>query len=118
MKLAMTVTHPEQPEQDLLRRNFVLDAAVLHKMRDLGIACIFVDYPGLEDLGKHLAPNLSPERQALYTKVKETFATFQRDAAPAVNFADYYSTTRDFITTILQNGRQPSYLDELSIRLG
>ena len=118
MKLAMTVTHPQQPEQDLLRRNFVLDAAVLHKMRDLGIPCVFVDYPGLEDLDKHLAPTLSPERQALYVKVKETFTTFQRDAAPAVNFADYYTATRDFITTILQNGRHPVYLDELSIRLG
>jgi len=39
MKLAMTVTHPEQPEQDLLRRNFVLEQPVLDRMRALGIAC-------------------------------------------------------------------------------
>lgn len=118
MKLAMTVTHPEQPEQDLLRRNFVLDQAVLDKMRGLGIVCIFVDYPGLEDLDKHLAPNLSPERQALYTKVKTSFTEFQTGAAPTVNFVDYYAATRDFIAAILQNGRNPIYLDELSARLG
>jgi HD-GYP domain-containing protein (c-di-GMP phosphodiesterase class II) len=118
MKLAMTVTHPEHPDQDLLRRNFVLDQAVLDKMRSLGIACLFVDYPGLEDLDKHLAPNLSPERQALYTKVRTTLSEFQRDAAPTVNFVDYYAATRDFVAAILQNGRNPIYLDELSSRLG
>jgi hypothetical protein len=118
MKLAMTVTHPEQPEQDLLRRNFILDQAVLDKMRSLGIACIFVDYPGLEDLDKHLAPNLSPERQAMYAKVKTSFSEFQTGATPTVNFVDYYAATRDFIATILQNGRNPIYLDELSARLG
>jgi hypothetical protein len=118
MKLAMTVTHPEQPEQDLLRRNFVLEQPVLDRMRALGIACIFVDYPGLEDLDKHLAPNLSPERLALYTKVKTSFTEFQTNASPTVNFKDYYSATRDFIATLLQNGKNPIYLDELSARLG
>jgi hypothetical protein len=118
MKLAMTVTHPEQPEQDLLRRNFVLEQPVLDRMRALGITCIFVDYPGLEDLDKHLAPNLSPERQALYTKVKTSFTEFQTGASPTVNFVDYYAATRDFIASILQNGKNPIYLDELSSRLG
>lgn len=118
MKLAMTVTHPEQPEQDLLRRNFVLEQPVLDRMRALGIACIYVDYPGLEDLDKHLAPNLSPERLALYTKVKTSFTECQANAAPTVNFKDYYAATRDFIATLLQNGKNPIYLDELSARLG
>ena len=118
MKLAMTVTHPEQPEQDLLRRNFVLEQPVLDRMRALGVSCIFVDYPGLEDLDKHLAPNLSPERLALYTKVKTSFTECQTNAAPTVNFKDYYSATRDFIATLLQNGKNPIYLDELSARLG
>src|SRR5579885_2121333 len=105
MTLAMTVTHPEHPEQDLLRRGFVLDQPV--------IGCIFVDYPGLDDLDKFLAPNRSPERQALYSKVKSTFTECQRESNPTVDFGDYYSSTRDFITTLLSNGRNPIYLDEL-----
>jgi hypothetical protein len=118
MTLAMTVTHPEHPEQDLLRRGFVLDAPVLARMTTLGIGCLFVDYPGLDDLDKFLAPNLSPARQVLYSKVKSTFTQCQRAASPSVNFADYYSSTRDFITTLLDSGRNPIYLDELSTSLG
>jgi hypothetical protein len=118
MTLAMTVTHPEHPEQDLLRRGFVLDQAVIQRMGTLGIGCLFVDYPGLDDLDKFLAPNLSPERQALYSKVKSTFTDCQRAASPTVDFADYYSSTRDFITTLLNGGRNPIYLDELSTSLG
>jgi hypothetical protein len=118
MKLAMTVTHPDHPEQDLLRRNFVLDAAVIAKMTSLGIGYVFVDYPGLDDLDKHLAPNLSPERQAMFTRVKSTLAAFQRDASPSVDFTSYYDTTRDFIGALMNNGRNPIYLDQLSARLG
>jgi len=118
MTLAMTVTHPEHPEQDLLRRGFVLDQAVISRMQFLGIGCIFVDYPGLDDLDKFLAPNLSAERQTLYSKVKTTFTECQRAASPTVDFNDYYSSTRDFITTLLSNGRNPIYLDELSTSMG
>lgn len=118
MTLAMTVTHPEHPEQDLLRRGFVLDQPVISRMHMLGIGCIFVDYPGLDDLDKFLAPNLSAERQALYSKVKSTFTQCQQAASPTVDFGDYYSSTRDFITTLLSNGRNPIYLDELSTSLG
>jgi HD-GYP domain-containing protein (c-di-GMP phosphodiesterase class II) len=118
MTLAMTVTHPDHPEQDLLRRNFVLDQAVIDKMRHLGIGHIFVDYPGLDDLDKYLAPTLSPERQALYQQVKKGFNAFQKANSPILDFDDYYKGTRDFITTLLSNGRNPIYLDELSTRMG
>jgi hypothetical protein len=118
MKLAMTVTHPEHPGQELLRRNFVLDDAVLRKMRELGVQHLFVDYPGLEDLDRHLAPNLSPERQALYSNMRSTMTDLERSREPSVNFHDYYDATRDFISTLLQNGRNPIYLDEMSARLG
>jgi HD-GYP domain-containing protein (c-di-GMP phosphodiesterase class II) len=118
MALAMTVTHPEHPEQDLLRRGFILDQPVISRMHMLGIGCIFVDYPGLDDLDKFLAPNLSAERQVLYSKVKSTFTECQRETNPTVDFGDYYSSTRDFITTLLSNGRNPIYLDELSTSLG
>ena len=118
MKLAMTVTHPEHPEQELLRRNFVLDDPVLAKMRELAIPCVYIDYPGLEDLDKHLAPNLSTERQAIFANIKSSMSAFERAASPTVSFGDYYTATRDFVTLLMLNGRHPIYLDELSSRLG
>ena len=118
MKLAITVTHPDNPAQELLRRNFIVDNAVLDRMRAIGVTSLFVDYPGLEDLDRHLAPYLSPERQVLYQQVKTSLADFQRSASPTADFTDYYTATRDFISALLQNGRNPIFLDEMSVSLG
>jgi hypothetical protein len=118
MQLAMNVAHPENPEQDLLKRGFMLDTVVLAKLRAMGVEAIYVDYPGLEDLDKHLAPTLSPERQKMYKQVKATIAAVQKTARPTVGFADYYSATRDFIMTLLQSGQHPIFLDQISARMG
>src|SRR5436189_1897524 len=38
----------------------------------LNVRAVFVDFPGLDDLDKHLAPRLSPERQVVYDKIKKS----------------------------------------------
>jgi HD-GYP domain-containing protein (c-di-GMP phosphodiesterase class II) len=118
MRLAMPVTHPDNPAQELLRKGFALDAAVLERLRDLAVRWVYVDYPGLEDLDRHLAATLSPERRTLYGQVKASLNHFQRAADPQVDYWDYYSTTRDFIATLVANGPNPIYVDELSKTLG
>ncbi len=52
MRLAMPVCHPDNPRQELLRKGFALDAPVLQRLRELNVAWIYVDYPGLEDLDR------------------------------------------------------------------
>jgi hypothetical protein len=118
MRLAMPVRHPEHPDQELLRRGFVLDKPVQARLRELGIRWIYVDYPGLQDLDRHLAATLSPERQTLYCHLKASLSHFEQTAAPSVDYWDYYSTTRDFLTTLLANGPHPLYLEHLSRDLG
>src|SRR4051794_6260562 len=105
MKLALAVSNPQCPDQGLLRSGFILTQAVVDRMRSLEIEAIFVDYPGLEELDKYLAPNLSPERQKLFGQLKTTLSAFQKSATPVVNFASYVDSTKDFITTLLMNGR-------------
>jgi hypothetical protein len=114
----MPVTHPDNPQQELLRRGFALDAAVLARLRELAVRWIYVDYPGLEDLDRHLAASLSPERQALYVQVKASLHQFEHAADPQVDYWDYYATTRDFIATLVGNGPNPIYIDQLSTNLG
>jgi len=118
MRLAVNIHHPENPAQDLLRRGFVLDKKVIGRLRGLGIDTLYVDYPGLEDLDRHLAPFLSPVRQQLYTQIKATIAAVQKTAKPTVGFADYYFATREFLFTLMQQGEHPVYLEVLSSRLG
>jgi hypothetical protein len=118
MRLAMPVTHPDNPQQELLRKGYALDAAVLERLRELDVRWVYVDYPGLEDLDAYLAASLSPERQALYGQLKTSMGAFQRAASPSIDYWDYHAATRAFLTTLLSNGPHPIYLDQLSRGLG
>jgi HD-GYP domain-containing protein (c-di-GMP phosphodiesterase class II) len=114
MKLVMAVSHPEHPDQELLKPGYILDQTVLAKLRSLGVLQIFVDYPDLADLDRHLLPHLSPARQVVYSQIKNTISAIQKTVRPTVGFSDYYSSTRDLILTLLQQGDNLIFLDILS----
>lgn len=117
MSLAAPVANPEQPGQYLLKRGYILEQAVIKRLLDLGIGQIFVDYPGLDDLDRHLMANLSPARQVMYNQIKKGIAQSQKNAHAAISYNDYYETTRDLITTLLQQGPHPVFMDQVS-RMG
>ncbi len=117
MKLAAPVAHPVQHDQILLKSGYILEAEVLLRLRDLGTTILFVDYPGLEDLDRHLAVYLSPDRQQMFRQIKQAIAASEQSTRPTVPYADYYATTRGMITTLLTQGRNPVYLDLMG-RLG
>jgi HD-GYP domain-containing protein (c-di-GMP phosphodiesterase class II) len=118
MRLVMTVIHPQQPDQELLKPGFVLDEAVIDRLRTLGVGCVYIDYPDLSELDRYLRPHLSPARQAIYDQIRSTIAAVQKTARPTVSFADYYAATRELIVTLLQNGEHPIYMDILWQRMG
>lgn len=118
MRLAVAITHPDKPSHELLRPGFALTAEAIAQLRDLGIAFIYVDYPGLEDLDRYFAVHLSTARQAVYQQIKATIEAVQRTTKLVAGFADYYATTRDLIQTLLDQSRQPCYVEMLSARLG
>lgn len=118
MVLAANVPHPEDPEQDLLKAGFVLDAPVLARLADLGIDSLYIDYPDLRELDQILLPSLSPARQLLYKQIKATIAAVQKTAKPTVGFADYYVAVRELVLTLMQVGEHPVYVELLASRLG
>jgi HD-GYP domain-containing protein (c-di-GMP phosphodiesterase class II) len=118
MKLAVAVTHPEHPEQDLLRAGFDLRPEIITRLRDMGVEMVYVDYPGLEDLDRHMAACLSPARQQVYTQIRDTIAAVQKTAQPTVTFPDYYSATRELVLTLMQQGQNAIYLDQMSGTMG
>lgn len=118
MSLAAPVAHPEHPGQDLLKRGYILQSAVIKRLTDLGIGCLFVDYPGLDDLDRHLMANLSPARQTMYGQIKKAIGQSQKNAHAAISYSDYYDTTRDLITTLMEQGQHPIFLDQMSRMAG
>jgi HD-GYP domain-containing protein (c-di-GMP phosphodiesterase class II) len=118
MRLAMNVNHPEQPEHDLLKAGFELQADIIARLRGLGIETIYVDYPDLADLDKHMAAYLSPARQQVYSQMRATIAAVQKQAKPTVAFPDYYASTRELILTLMQQGQHAIYIDQMSGKMG
>lgn len=114
MTLAMPVAHPDHPEQDLLKAGYVLEGDVVKRMTELGVLMLYVDYPGLDDLDKHITVNLSPARQKLYSQIKETVVSNQRRTKPAVSYGDYYTNTRELILTLMCQGQHPVYVEHMA----
>jgi HD-GYP domain-containing protein (c-di-GMP phosphodiesterase class II) len=112
--LAAPVANPEQPDQTLLNRGYTLQPAVIQRLKDLGIDYVFIDFPGLDDLDKLLAPQLSPERQKIYTQIKKTIETVQRSAKPVIAFSDYYNATHDMICTLMGQGTNPLFMEQMA----
>jgi HD-GYP domain-containing protein (c-di-GMP phosphodiesterase class II) len=118
MTLAAPVQSAEDPEIELLKAGYVLEDTVLERMREIGIRNIFVAYPPLHDLDRHLDPLLSEPRRQMYAQIKHAFAAAQGYLQPVdVAFTDYYMSVRELVLTLLAQGRHPIYLDQLS-RLG
>jgi len=118
MKLAVTVTHPGQPDQDLLKAGFELREDVIARLREMGVEVVYVDYPDLADLDKHMAAFLSPARRQIYCQIRDTIAAVQKTAKPTVAFPDYYSSTRELVLTLMQQGQNAIYLDQMCGKLG
>jgi HD-GYP domain-containing protein (c-di-GMP phosphodiesterase class II) len=114
MKLAAPVLHPDNPAQPLLRSGYALEGAIIRRMADMGIAFIYVEYPELDSLDRHLAIYLSPARQAIYRDIKCSIARVQKQTRPAISYSAYCETTRQVIDTLLTQGQNPIYLDQMS----
>ncbi len=114
MRLAAPVLHPERPGQELLRQGYSLEPPVIERLREIGVEFIYVEYPALESLDRHLAVYLSPARQNLLKQIRGAIARSQKETHPAISYDDYCSTTRELITTLLTQGQNPVYLDQMS----
>lgn len=114
MTLATPVADPEHPGRELLRRGYRLERPIIHRLKSIGVGYLCVDYPGLDELDKYLAPLLSPERQQVYARVKETIEKVQKQTRPSIRYADYVDTSRAFLQTLLDQGRNPIFMDQMS----
>lgn len=117
MKLAAPVAHPEHPEQDLLRRGYALEPSVIKRLRDHGIECLYVEYPGLEELDKYLVAQLSPARQAIYSQIKKSIHESQSRSRAGIPYEAYATASRDMIRTLLEQGPHALYMEQVA-RLG
>jgi HD-GYP domain-containing protein (c-di-GMP phosphodiesterase class II) len=117
MSLACPVSSPDQPDIVLLKAGYILDQKVIERLPAYGIELVYVQYPGLDELDKHLLVNLSPPRIKMFQQMKVAMNAAQQRSNPKIPYSDYYATTRDLIMTLLGQGQHPVFMDQIS-RLG
>lgn len=114
MKLAAPVLHPDNPSQQLLRSGYALEPAIIRRLGEMHISFIYVDYPALDGLDRHLGVYLSPARQAIYQNIKASMGQLQKQTRAAIPYSSYCDTTRELIDTLMTQGQNPIYLDQMS----
>ena len=114
MKLAAPVGHPDNPAQVLLRAGFVLEPAVLGRMRGMGVEFVYVEYPALAGLTQHLAVYLSPARQQVLKQVAASMEQAQKGTRPGISYEEYCTSTRELIGALMLQGQNPIYLEQMS----
>lgn len=117
MRLAAPVQHPERPEQELLRRGYVVQEEVLARLLALGLTTVCVDCPGLDDLDRHLEPFLTPPRRQMYGQIKNALELAQRGTMAKIPFRSYHDSIRALITSLVAQGPNAVFLEQVG-RLG
>jgi len=102
-KLAMSVMHPKQRDQELLKAGFVLDDPIIGRLKSMEVQQVFVEFPGLDDLDKYVAASFPPERRALFQQAKNVIGANEKSTQPVVRYSDYLDATRELIKSILSN---------------
>ena len=114
MILAAPVAHPENPQHDLLKRGYCIEESILPRLRDMGVNHLYVDYPALNELDRHLAPQLSPVRQQIYRQIREAMGRVEALMSAGVSYSDYHACTHSMLLTILSQGTHPIYMERVS----
>jgi HD-GYP domain-containing protein (c-di-GMP phosphodiesterase class II) len=113
-KLALGVVNPQVKGQELLKAGFVLEPAIIERLKSLRVTQICVDFPGLEDLDTLIIAQMSPERREVYQQVKNAIADNEKSANPVVKYTAYVEATRSLIKTMLGRPENAMLLDVLN----
>lgn len=111
MVLAAPVPQPNNPSQDLLKRGCVLDANVLARLKEHQVFSLYVEFPGLEELDRHLAPVGSATRRKVAELIHHTFDQVLRNPRHEPEFSTFYAAVKELILTLATQGSGPLYFD-------
>ncbi len=114
MTLALPVTHPRQPGHILLRIGCALDHALIHRMTDLGVAHIWVKYPGLEFLNRYISPDAQASQARLLGQIASGFAAMQRQSNARLPYERYCRGVGELVHDLVCDPQAAFFLDDLA----
>lgn len=100
MTLAVPIIHPEHPDTVLLREGFTLDDLSIARLREINLAELWIEYPGLEFINKHICPEILQRRGIIAYEVRRMLDRMSTHSGAELDYGHYRSTIRDFVRTL------------------
>lgn len=101
MVLASPVQHPERHDTVLLRQGFVLDEAAVARLRALALSEVWIEYPGLAFVEKHINPRVTHARAEVSMMIARVMTKMQRDGKTKLEYPAYRRAIRGLLHHIV-----------------
>ncbi|MFG0273663.1 MAG: HD-GYP domain-containing protein [Phycisphaerales bacterium] len=94
MTLALPLRHPGRPDRVLLKAGFELDEATIEKLRALGTPELWVRFPGVDFIARHINPEVMRLQAELTRSMGNAIETVGQGSGSPVRYADFEATMR------------------------
>jgi len=113
MRLAVDIRHPQRGTV-LLTAGYVLDQAMIRKLREMQIVEFWTHYPGTEQIQKYVSPTILHYQGRVITVLADMFDQLHKDAHAHLDYPLYKRTLRDLIESLVVEPTAASFVCEPS----
>lgn len=113
MVLGAAVVNPQSPDVELLKPGVSISAAVIKRLRSMGVMQLWVDDDITRDLDAAVASGLSGSRLAVYTQMRDDFARMSRQTITAGQVQQYRQSLMDMVCQLMSSKQYAGLTDQL-----
>ncbi len=103
MIVGAVVLHPCRPDLELLSAGARLDAAIISRLRAMGLTDIWIHHDAMADLDAVIAPRLSELGREVYSCIKRDFASLATQTISTAQILDYRQTMMRLVFELVGN---------------
>lgn len=113
MTVAAVVLHPHKPEIELLYPGAELTGTIIHRLKAMGVAELWVNHDALADLDAVLAPQLTQVRRSIYQQIKQDFQDLSARTICTAQLLNYKQMLMRLVFELIGNLRTAGLTEQL-----
>lgn len=114
MVLALPVAHPRARGQVLLKKSFEVDKNALRRLKQLGVADIWIQYPNLEFINTYINPNIFDSQAKVTAQIATAFDVAATGNFAKLDYAEYKNTIRALLDKLIDDPKAAIFVQEMA----